>query len=119
MHVQMAGTDWIFLNSSKAVNDLMEKRSAKYSGRAISPMVGDTISGNYRLVVQDYGQMWREGRKVMNMALNGAMADKFKPMSDIETRQTMYELLVKPEEWYLHFIRFTASCQCHPGLDTR
>ena len=111
MHVRLGGTDWIFLNSSRVVEDLMEKRSALYSSRPIT-MVGEVISRDRRPVLQQYGDQWREVRKSMTNLLTGRSADRFRPMSDLESRQCLYELLQAPDHWYLHFIRLTASCEC-------
>jgi hypothetical protein len=54
----------VFLNSSKVVDDLLEKRSAIYSSRPDFPMTQDIISGGNRMVMMKYTDRWRSIRKV-------------------------------------------------------
>lgn len=42
---------WVFLNSSRVVNDLMEKRSGIYSSRANLPMTSNIMSGGCRVLL--------------------------------------------------------------------
>lgn len=79
-------------------------------------MVGEIISQMKRLVLQPYGQEWRELRKVMHGLLTGRSADSYRPMEELESRQAMWEMLHDPERWYLHTIRFAASCNLSPLL---
>jgi len=110
MYVRLGGTDWIFLNSSRVVEDLLERRSALYSGRPVFAMVGDLMSKGKRLVLQDYTPMWRELRRVHHQLLIGKPAESYKPRQVLEAKQAMWECLHDPEKWYLHTIRFSASC---------
>lgn len=67
-----------------------------------------------RLVLQPYGPEWRELRRVMHVLLTGRAADSSKTLEDLESRQAMYDMLREPETWYLHTIRFAASCKTQP-----
>jgi len=60
----MGGVKWVFLNTRKVVDDLLEKRSAIYSGRPKFPMTQDIISGGNRIVLMGYTDRWRSLRKV-------------------------------------------------------
>lgn len=112
MHVRLGGTDWVFLNTSKAVDDLLERRSAIYSSRPVFSMVGEVISHGKRPVLQPYGDQWRAVRKLMHQLLTGKQADAYKKMQLEESDLMLVEMLNRPEEWYLHTIRFAASCLC-------
>ncbi|KAK5328815.1 hypothetical protein LTR93_002600 [Exophiala xenobiotica] len=109
MYLRLGGVDWVFLNSSRVVEDLMEKRSSIYSSRPVFAMVGEIMSRMKRLVLQPYSPEWRELRKVMHILLTGRSADSYRVLEDMESRQAMYEILQNPDEWYLHTIRFAAS----------
>jgi cytochrome P450 len=111
MYLRLGGVDWVFLNSSRVVEDLMEKRSSIYSSRPVFAMVGEIMSRMKRLVLQPYSPEWRELRKVMHILLTGRSADSYRVLEDMESRQAMYEMLQNPDEWYLHTIRFAASCE--------
>ena len=111
MYLQLGGVDWIFLNSSRVVEDLLEKRSSIYSSRPAFVMVGEIISRMKRLVLQPYGPEWRELRRVMHMLLTGRSADSYRVLEDLESRQAMWEMLHEPEKWFSYTIRFAASCK--------
>jgi len=117
MYVRLGGTDWIFLNSSRVVEDLLERRSGLYSGRPTFAMVSDLMSKGKRLVLQDYSSMWRELRRVHHQLLTGKPAESYKARQDIEAKQAMWECLHDPDKWYLHTIRFSASCNYTSVLD--
>jgi hypothetical protein len=110
MYLRLGGVDWVFLNSSRVVEDLLEKRSAIYSGRPAFGMVGGLISKHKRLVLQTYTQEWRDLRRVHHQLLTGTAAETYKPMEELESRQSMWEILHNPDKWYLETIRMSASC---------
>jgi len=60
----MGGVKWVFLNTSKVTEDLLEKRSGIYSSRPDFPMTQDIISGGNRIVLMKYTDRWRSLRKV-------------------------------------------------------
>lgn len=97
MYLRLGGVDWVFLNSSRAVEDLLERRSAIYSSPPVFAMVGEVISRGKRPVLQPYGDQWRDVRKVMHSLLTGKSADAFRPMEEMESRQAMWELLHEPK----------------------
>ncbi|KAI1611807.1 cytochrome P450 [Exophiala viscosa] len=109
MHLRLGGVDWVFLNSSRVVEDLLEKRSSIYSSRPAFVMVGEIISRMKRLVLQPYGTEWKNLRRVMHILLTGSSADSYRPLEDLESKQAMWELLHNPEEWHLSTIRYAAS----------
>ncbi|KAF2117171.1 cytochrome P450 [Lophiotrema nucula] len=107
--VKIASNTWVFLNSSRVVNDLLEKRSAIYSSRPRWPFTSDVMSGGCRMVMQPYGPQWRSIRKIMHSILNLKNAPTFAPFQDIESKQLVYEVLQKPEDWWKSNQRFANS----------
>jgi len=63
--LHMGGVKWVFLNTNKACEDLLEKRSAIYSSRPEFPMTQDIISKGNRIVLMKYNERWRALRKVL------------------------------------------------------
>jgi hypothetical protein len=110
MYVRLAGVDWVFLNSSRVVEELLEKRSAIYSGRPNFTMVGELMSKNRNLGWLGYNRKWRDLRRVHHQLLTGAPAEQYKALQERESRQAMLNLLEHPEKWYLETIRVTAAC---------
>lgn len=107
--IKVADNNWVFLNSSRVVNDLLEKRSAIYSSRPPMPYASSLMSGNCRVVVQPYGPQWRALRKIMHSILNIKNAPTFAPFQDLESKQLVYEVLQKPDMWWKANQRFANS----------
>lgn len=59
----------MFLNSSRTVHDLLERRAAIYSSRSDFPMTQDIISRGSRIVLMPYNEQWRTLRKIMHNVL--------------------------------------------------
>ena len=64
--LRLASTDVVYLNSSRVVSEILEKRSAITSSRTPMPMVSDIVSGGKRMVVMPYNSTWRNIRKLMH-----------------------------------------------------
>ncbi|KAH7127211.1 cytochrome P450 [Dendryphion nanum] len=107
--INIASNTWVFLNSSRVITALLEKRSAIYSSRPPFPYASTLMSGDCRMVIQPYGPQWRAIRKIMHSVLNITNAPTFAPFQDLESRQLLVELEKKPEEWYLATQRFANS----------
>ncbi|KAK4938229.1 hypothetical protein LTR10_021302 [Elasticomyces elasticus] len=105
----IGGKTWVFLNSSRVVNDLMEKRAAIYSSRQHMPMAQGVISGGNRVLLMGYNQRWRTLRKVMHAILNKQNAPIFAPFQDVESKHLLYDFLHHPELWYSATQRFANS----------
>ena len=64
MHLRMTGTDLIYLNSSRVVTEILEKRSSITSSRPHQPMAGDLVSRGSRILMMPYNDRWRLSRKL-------------------------------------------------------
>jgi cytochrome P450 len=100
---------WVFLNSSRVVNDLMEKRSAIYSSRANLPMTSNIMSGGCRVLLMQYNERWRALRKIMHTILNKTNSPTFAPFQDLESKHLIYDYLHNPDKWYRANQRFANS----------
>ncbi|KAL1610537.1 hypothetical protein SLS60_002206 [Paraconiothyrium brasiliense] len=107
--LQIASNTWVFLNSSRVVADLLEKRSAIYSSRPRFPYTSTLMSGDCRMVLQPYGPQWRAIRKIMHSILNGKNADTFAPFQDVESKQLLFDVLREPDLWWKANQRFANS----------
>ena len=105
----IGGNTWVFLNSSRTVNDLMEKRSGIYSSRPHLPFGSELLSGNNRMVIMPYGDRWRLLRKILHNVLNKQNMPTFAPFQDVESRHMLYDFLKQPDLWYMHTQRFANS----------
>ncbi|KAG4416210.1 hypothetical protein IFR04_010667 [Cadophora malorum] len=100
---------WVFLNSSRVINDLMEKRSAIYSSRANLPMTSNVMSGGNRVLLMPYSGRWRTLRKVMHSILNKTNTQTFAPFQDLESKHLIYDYLHNTDKWYEGNQRFANS----------
>jgi cytochrome P450 len=98
--VKFGGSTWVFLNSSRVVTDLMEKRAAIYSSRPPFPMTQDIMSGGGRVVLMPYDDRWRRTRKIMHQILSARQRDTFKKVQDLESKHLLYDYLHNPERWF-------------------
>lgn len=107
--VTFGGSTWVFLNSSRVVNDLMERRAAIYCSRPQFPMAQGIISRDARILLMPYNDQWRQLRKIMHNILSTRQKDVFRPFQDLESKHLLYDYLHKPEKWYVANGRFANS----------
>ncbi|RKK91854.1 hypothetical protein BFJ68_g16082 [Fusarium oxysporum] len=119
--LKLGSKTWVFLNSSRVVEDLLEKRSAIYSSRMRFPMAQELMSGNNRFLLMPYGDRWRGIRKIMHQVLNSRQADKFQVYQDIESQRLLHAYLRHPDKWYLANQQFANSVilSSRPGTNVR
>ncbi|KAL2754153.1 hypothetical protein ACRALDRAFT_1041870 [Sodiomyces alcalophilus JCM 7366] len=97
----------IVLSSDKAVKDLLDKRSGKYSHRQdlyISQTLG---SGGLRVLMMEYSPRWRAARKLIHRLLNISAAKSYVPYQMLENKQMLYEILVEPDQFLYHIRRYS------------
>ncbi|KAJ5174153.1 uncharacterized protein N7482_000030 [Penicillium canariense] len=106
----LAGRLWVYINSSRVVNDLMEKRAAIYSARPNRPLAQDLLSGGRRILLMSTTERWKLQRKVMHSVLNGPNANKtFMPYQELESKQLVVDYLENPDKFYVANQRFSNS----------
>ncbi|KAK5265692.1 hypothetical protein LTR99_008830 [Exophiala xenobiotica] len=98
--LRLGTSDFVFLNSSRVVADLLEKRASKYSSRNPMPFVQDLMSGGKRIVLMGYTDQWRELRKVMHSILNSRQMTQFAEYQDLESKQLLWDYLKQPDLWF-------------------
>lgn len=106
---KFGSTTWVFLNSSRAVTDLMERRAAIYCSRPAFPMTQGIMSGDARVVLMPYNDHWRAIRKIMHQILSSRQQDVFMPFQDLESRNLCWDYLQQPGRWWAANGRFSNS----------
>lgn len=89
-------TNWVFLNSSRVVLELLEKRASIYSSRPNLVMAHQLISDGKRILLMPYGDLWRRERKIMHQILNVNQKAIFEPYQDLESRTLLFQYLKTP-----------------------
>ncbi|KAF2657853.1 cytochrome P450 [Lophiostoma macrostomum CBS 122681] len=99
----------IVLNSRRAVYDLIDKRSAIYSGRPDEEQYRTALKGE-NIANMDADEKWRAQRKVMARFFAPAKLDGgLGGVLEAEVITLMHDLLVSPEDFSKHVQRSTAS----------
>lgn len=111
VYTKMGAQDWVWLNSPKAIKDLIDKRSGKYSSRPRLPMMFEATSNENRIIFMPYGERWRNLRKIAHAGLNANISATYKPVQEFESKQLIYELCHAKDDKAFYDInrRYSAS----------
>ncbi|KAF5348527.1 hypothetical protein D9756_009683 [Leucocoprinus leucothites] len=70
VYLEAIGRTIIVLNDINMARDLLEKRSALYSSRPVSPMIHDVIGSKIIFGLMPYGDEWRQHRRIFQQHLS-------------------------------------------------
>ncbi|KAI0305228.1 cytochrome P450 [Multifurca ochricompacta] len=107
VHVDVLGTHIVILNSVKAANELLEKRSSLYSDRPTMKAFSSLISIDWSIALEPYGTRWRGWRKSFHENLHPAAAHEYRPLELKAARLLLRNLLETPEGFYEHLRHMT------------
>lgn len=106
--LQFGPTTLIMLGTHDVARDLLDKRSSIYSSRPKLFMVGELVSKGFRTLLLPYGQRWRTHHKLHNSVLNQRIAQTYRDLQDLESKQLISELLHRSDFSHM-FHRFASS----------
>jgi hypothetical protein len=78
--LNIAGGDHVVVSTEKIANDLIRERGTLYSSREQFPMVAQLLSDNLRPLFLPYGELWRNGRKLMHHLTMSSAANSYQPI---------------------------------------
>lgn len=110
--IRMGWENWVFLNSPRAVKDILDKQSAITSGRPPMPVASDIISGGMRFLLMSYSPTWRVLRAIVHKLLTPKVSNTFTPSQEFEAKQLVFDILTDNEDessFYMHVRRYTTS----------
>ncbi|EED21265.1 cytochrome P450, putative [Talaromyces stipitatus ATCC 10500] len=99
----------VVLSSDSAVKDLLDKRSAIYSGRPEMYMAQNIMSGGLRSLFMGNTPRWRAVRKLAHGVLNISVSRSYVPYQDLESKALLTGLLENPNDFFNHIRRYTTS----------
>lgn len=108
-------TVWIGRKPTVVISDpviaqeLLEKRSNKYSSRPRMVAMGEILWDNASILVQPYGKEWSIRRKLLHQALTPKSLRLYKPVQTAEASRLCHQLLETPANWEKLLERFTSS----------
>ncbi|KII84597.1 hypothetical protein PLICRDRAFT_117651 [Plicaturopsis crispa FD-325 SS-3] len=108
IHVDLAGTSTIIINSAAIVNELFERRSSIYSSRPRLVMVDELMGLGDFLSLIPYGEKWRAMRRLAHNELHPNAALQFRPLQVEAAHDLLQRLVVDPDS-FSERIQFMAA----------
>ncbi|KAF8902856.1 cytochrome P450 [Mucidula mucida] len=109
VYLNIPGTPIVILNSLKATNELMEKRSANYSDRPYSHMINDLMGWEFDLVFLGYSERWRKYRRLFHESFNQHAVDAYYPVQIAATNLFLKNLMDSPQDHMNHVQQLSGS----------
>lgn len=99
----------IVITDRRLVKELIDKKSSKYAERPKS-YVAKFISGGDHILLMDYGQQWRDTRKLLHGTfMEKIVEDSHIHLQEAEARQMVRDYLLNPKDHMLHPKRYSNS----------
>lgn len=106
-YLRLFNKETIVLNSSKAVLDLLESRSAIYSERPTFWMAGELAGRKYGVFAASFSDPRHKSmRRLLQQGLNSRAAKSYRPIQLQETSVLLRGLKDNPKEFAAHVRRF-------------
>ncbi|KZT22572.1 cytochrome P450 [Neolentinus lepideus HHB14362 ss-1] len=108
VHMENLGEHTIIINSAKVANDLLEKRSNKYSDRPPLLML-NMMGWDFDLGFIGYGPRWREHRRLFHQEFRQDRAQYYRPTTMLKAHELARRTLEKPNEFLNHIRHFAGA----------
>ncbi|KAF8884015.1 cytochrome P450, partial [Infundibulicybe gibba] len=102
VHLNVAGTNIIVLNTLDASNDLLAKKSSIYSRGPRMPMVVELSGYSWHFAFMPYGPSWAQHSKLFKQELNPTGSVRFRPYQVKAFHEFLRVLLTDPHNWLDH-----------------
>ncbi|KAH7337957.1 cytochrome P450 [Rhizoctonia solani] len=101
----------VVLNSAKAVNELLDRRSAIYSNRPELPMLNypDLVDWSKEISTLPYGERWRSQRRMTHKALDKDANMQYGLLALKQSRLAAQRISANPDNFIREISRMTAS----------
>lgn len=99
IYIRLLGNPVLVLNSARAVNDLLNKRSHMYSSRPIRPMVVDLIGFDWSFSTMAYGDRWKRHRTLFHRHFRQSVPTYYQSLQLRETHTLLRTLLQDPDSF--------------------
>ncbi|KAI0023851.1 putative cytochrome P450 [Xylariomycetidae sp. FL0641] len=97
MHLSMGGQSMILLSTNQVAQDLLSRRSAQYSDRPRMVMAGELVTKGMHMLLRQYDAQYRLHQRMEAPLLNPRASSFYRPLQEIESRQTLWDLLREHE----------------------
>ncbi|KAK1232372.1 hypothetical protein PQX77_004494 [Marasmius sp. AFHP31] len=109
IHLDALGISIVVLDSIKAAQELVEKRSAIYSGRPQSIVLNEFLGQNRNLAFMEYGEEWRIRRRLFDQMFNPTASKRYHLRMAKATRALLKRLCENPDNLLGHIRHHAGS----------
>ncbi|KAF4572823.1 hypothetical protein EYR36_007333 [Pleurotus pulmonarius] len=109
IYINIFGSPLLVLNSAEVMDDLLEKRSNKYSSRPVRTMVVELMGWNWLFSSFPYGSWWRQHRAIFSRYFHPKLVHKYQPVQLQETHTLLRNLLNAPDDFRYGIRRWGAA----------
>ncbi|KAJ3539759.1 hypothetical protein NMY22_g4589 [Coprinellus aureogranulatus] len=102
IYLDIAGSHFIVVNSFEITKDLLESRSAIYSGRSSFTMVNDLMGYDWTMPTLQYNAQWRSQRRLFTKYFSASNPSAFQPRITEFARRLLPRLLHSPDDFEAH-----------------
>ncbi|KAH9908312.1 cytochrome P450 [Xylariomycetidae sp. FL2044] len=110
MHLNMLGQPIIILSSSKAAQDLLAKRGARYSDRPRSVMAAELALKGQHILLRPYDARFKLHQRLQAPFLNAQASKAYQELQDLESRHLLFDFVSKCTD-------DDAGIDCHPVFE--
>ncbi|KAJ7723505.1 cytochrome P450 [Mycena maculata] len=109
LHLSVAGASVVVLNSLKATDSLLEKRSSIYSDRPRLPMVNELMGWNFNIGMPGQGQRLRAHRRLFRQGFTPKTSMKYRPKQIAATHRLLQRFQLHNPDTCIDHLRQWAS----------
>lgn len=99
IYMHVLGREFIILNTSRAVLDLFDRRSAMYSERPRLVMAGKMVGLEDSILFHQDNNSFREHRKLLKKSLSAQRASTYWRIQEIASWRLMAALIECPDDF--------------------
>ncbi|KAG1814714.1 cytochrome P450 [Suillus subaureus] len=108
-HIRIFNQSLVFLNTPKAVFDLLDKRGSIYSDKPHLVMAGELCGCKNMAAFTPYGDRARRQRKLMQKAFGPAVIPNYHGLMQMESRPFLSRLVSSPLQFQDHIRRYAGG----------
>ncbi|KAJ7629458.1 cytochrome P450 [Mycena polygramma] len=103
IHLNVAGTSIVVLNTIEAATDLLDKRSSIYSSRPRMVMAKELVGWDAVFMILPYGKEWRASRRLFHSVFQTSVVSDFQSQQTSAVHDLLRRLMDGPDAFVEHF----------------
>ncbi|KAK0390071.1 hypothetical protein NLU13_3644 [Sarocladium strictum] len=93
MSLNMGGQPLIILSTTQVAQDILSKRSGKYSDRPQMVMAGELVTKGMHMLIRPYDDSYKLHQRLEASLLKATSSDTYQPVQDLESKQLLCGIL--------------------------